>query len=83
MSSLFHAFTGCDLTSSMFGVEKKTAWAAWKQYPEVTATMMELIENLDLLAINTIHMECLEKLTSQVKSKVVYCTNSISYNYTY
>ena len=32
----FHSFTGCDTTSSFFRKGKKTAWEAWKSYPDVT-----------------------------------------------
>ena len=35
---VFHAFTGCDTTSSFHGKGKKTAWGAWKAYPEITST---------------------------------------------
>ena len=28
----FHAFTGCDSTSSFFGKSKKSAWATWVSY---------------------------------------------------
>ncbi len=33
---IFHSFTGCDTTSGFFGKGKKSAWDAWKSYPEVT-----------------------------------------------
>ena len=33
---MFHSFTGCDVTSSFFGIGKKTAWNAWESFPEVT-----------------------------------------------
>ena len=56
----FHAYTGCDLTSSMCGVGKKTAWAAWKHYPEVTRTMIELTDNPTELDEDVIHMERLD-----------------------
>ena len=32
----FHAFTGCDQTSSFKHIGKKTAWDAWSVYDEVT-----------------------------------------------
>ena len=32
----FHAFTGCDTTSAFLGKGKKSAWKAWKAYPEAT-----------------------------------------------
>ena len=56
----FHAYTGCDLTSSMCGVGKKTAWAAWKRYPEVTRTMIELTDNPTELDEDVIHLERLD-----------------------
>ena len=33
---MFHSFTGCDTTSCFFGKGKKSAWKAWKSFPEVT-----------------------------------------------
>ena len=36
---LFHAYTGCDMTSSMFGIGKKTAWTAWNAFPDATDTL--------------------------------------------
>ena len=35
---VFHAFTGCDTTSSFHGKGKKTALEAWKAYPDITST---------------------------------------------
>ena len=33
---VFHSFTGCDTISAFFGKGKKSAWEAWKSYPNVT-----------------------------------------------
>jgi len=33
---MFHSFTGCDTTSQFFNKGKKSAWEAWKSYPDVT-----------------------------------------------
>ena len=33
---VFHALTGCDTVSAFAGRGKKTAWATWKSFPEVT-----------------------------------------------
>ena len=41
----FHAFTGCDTTSSFFGRTKKTAWAIWNAYPEVNEAFIFMLEN--------------------------------------
>ena len=42
MLPLFHAITGCDVVSAMFGISKKTAWNAWIAYPEVTDTLFDI-----------------------------------------
>ena len=39
----FHAFTGCDSTSSFYGKTKKTAWATWSIYPEVSETFVFML----------------------------------------
>ena len=31
---LFHALTGCDVVSEMFGIGKETTWNAWLTYPK-------------------------------------------------
>ncbi len=36
----FHAFTGSDTTSQFLGKGKKTAWEAWKSFPEVTEAFL-------------------------------------------
>ena len=38
----FHAFTGCDQTSSFLHYGKKTAWGAWGAFDEVTAAFQAL-----------------------------------------
>ena len=47
----FHAFTGCDQTSSFAGKGKKTAWAAWQAFDEVTNAFEKVTSapNLDTL----------------------------------
>ena len=37
---IFHAFTGCDTTSAFFSKGKKSAWEAWKSFPEVTGAFL-------------------------------------------
>jgi len=39
---IFHALTGCNTTSFFAGYGKGTAWAAWKNFPDVTKTFLEL-----------------------------------------
>ena len=38
----FHAFTGCDQTSSFAGRGKNTAWATWKVFEEITPAFVAL-----------------------------------------
>ena len=40
----FHAFTGCDTTSQFLGKGKKSAWDAWKAYPEATAAFVSIVD---------------------------------------
>ena len=53
---LFHALTGCDTLSSFAGIEKKTAWAAWNVYPEVTETFEELMHMADPISDRTLEV---------------------------
>ncbi|MES9879344.1 MAG: hypothetical protein ABW185_00490 [Sedimenticola sp.] len=65
----FHAFTGCDVTSSMLGIGKKTGWNAWMNFPNVTETMITLIENPKELTYDSLQMQCIEQLTVLMYSK--------------
>ncbi len=42
---VFHAITWswCDTTSLFAGREKKTAWAVWDSYPDVTEVFLKLV----------------------------------------
>ena len=66
---LFHAFTGCDVTSFMFGIGKKTAWNAWLSYPRLTDTFIALLEDPETLDLYPGHMEHLERFTVLMYSK--------------
>ena len=65
----FHAFTGCDVTSSMLGIGKKSGWNAWMNFPKVTETMINLIENPHELAEDSLHMQHIEELTVMMYTK--------------
>ena len=41
----FHSVTGCDTTSTFFGKGKKSAWHAWKAFPEVTKAFLYMASN--------------------------------------
>ena len=60
---LFHSFTGCDTTSSFLDIGKKTAWAAWQAFPDLTETLLTLSNDPTLLTLDSIHMARLERWT--------------------
>ena len=39
---VFHALTGCDTVSSFIGDGKKTVWAVWAVFPELTHALLRL-----------------------------------------
>jgi len=65
----FHAFTGCDVASAMFGIGKKTAWNAWITFPEVTNTFIAITEDPTCLTLNSLHMRHLERWVVLMYSK--------------
>ena len=62
----FHAFTGCDVVSSMLGIGKKTAWNA---YPKVTNTFVVIIQDPSSLILDSLHMRRLERWAVLMYSK--------------
>ena len=67
--ALFHALSGCDTTSQLLGCGKKTAWGVWQSMPELTETLIALIDNPDSFAMDSIHMERLERFHVLMHSK--------------
>ena len=61
---IFHAFSGCDTTSSFNGKGKKSAWQAWNVFPEITDTFVHLADypfhNVDN---DNFHFKNLERFT--------------------
>ncbi|XP_037047284.1 uncharacterized protein LOC119082058 [Bradysia coprophila] len=43
--SLFHALSGCDTTSSSHGRGKKTFWDTWSIFPDLTKSILNLLEH--------------------------------------
>ena len=41
----FHAYTGCDCVSSVFGRGKRTAWEAWRCLPDVTKAFQQIMKD--------------------------------------
>ena len=66
---LFHAITGCDVVSAMFGIGKKTAWNAWKAYPEVTDTLIAITQDPNSFTLDSLHMQHLERWIVLMYSK--------------
>ena len=60
--SLFHALSGCDTTSQLYGCGKKTAWQAWEALPELTGVLLELRQSPDKLTIESPQMRCLDRV---------------------
>ena len=70
----FHSFTGCDTTPSFLGIGKKTAWAAWQAYADLTETLLTLSDDPTLLTLDSIHMARLECWTVVMYSKSSGCS---------
>lgn len=66
---LFHAITGCDTTSHFLGCGKKTAWTSWQNTPGLTETLMALTNNPNLLSLDSLHMQNLERFVVIMYSK--------------
>lgn len=47
---MFHAFTGCDTVSAFAGKGKKTMWAVWRVYPEITEAFVDLCSGTDVIS---------------------------------
>ena len=65
----FHAYTGCDVTSSMHGIGKKTAWNAWESHPEITKTFVAITQDPNSLTLDSLHMQRLERFTVLMYNK--------------
>ena len=60
----FHAFTGCDTTSSFFGRSKKYAWQAWSAYPEATEAFVHIAQHpYEPISLSSEHFLTLERFT--------------------
>ncbi len=78
----FHAFTGCDSTSSFFG-SKKSAWLAWNACPEVTEALLFIAANpyasVNLLLL---HYTTLERFTVVLYHKTSSLSSVVLYHKT-
>ena len=66
---MFHAFTGCDTTSSFCGIGKKTGWLTWKVFPEVSNTFQSLSKHD--LEITEEHTDALQRFAVLLYSKTL------------
>ena len=70
----FHAFTGCDQTSSFKHIGKKTAWDAWSVYDEVTEVFRCLSSAPSIEAL-TNAFPILERYTVIMYDRTSTCTS--------
>ena len=67
---VFHSFTGCDTTSVFFGKGKKSAWEAWKSFPEVTRAFLYMANHPHTpLTIECEHFRLLERFCVVIYDK--------------
>ena len=66
--------TGCNKTSSFLGIGKKTAWAAWQGYPDLTEALLTLSDDPTLLTLDSIHMARFECWAVVMYSKCSGCS---------
>ena len=67
--TLFHSLTGCDTTSQFLGCGKKTAWAVWNSFPDLTDRLVALTLNPNMFGIEAIHMQRIERFMVLMYSK--------------
>ena len=61
---VFHCFTGCDTTSAFFGKGKKSAWEAWKCYPQVTQAFLYMASHPHIeITVESQPLQLLERFT--------------------
>ena len=67
--TLFHCLTGCDITSQFLGCGKKTVWAVWNSFPDLTDMLVALTLNPNMFGIESIHMQRIEGFMVLMYSK--------------
>jgi len=61
---IFHAYSWCDTTSAFFRKGKKSAWQAWKSYPEATDAFLFMADNpFHAISSTSAHFKTIERLT--------------------
>ena len=68
----FHAFTGCDQTSSFANVGKKTAWDVWNTFNEVTQVFQQLSSTPSMSVLSDV-LPVLERYTVLMYDRTSSC----------
>ena len=69
---MFHAFSGCDTTSSFQGRGKKRALEAWNAYPELSQTFQDVSSNkFKNMAIDSAAFKVVERFVVVLYGKTV------------
>ena len=70
---MFRALTGCDTVSAFVGHDKKTAWAIWNSFPELTTALLELAHAPIEISKQPIHV--IERFVILMYDKTSTCTH--------
>ena len=65
----FHALSGCDTTSQLVSIGKKTAWDRWNCMPEITEVFLDLLDYPENFTLESPAMASLERLAVTFYSK--------------
>ncbi len=70
---IFHAITGCNTTSTFAGCGKKTAWAVWNTFPEVTDAFLHLASAPRVISSQA--MSTIERFVVLLYDRTSTCSN--------
>ena len=70
---MFHALTGCDTVSAFVGHGKKTAWATWNSFPELTNALLELAHAPTEIPEQSMHV--IERFVILMYDRTSTCTD--------
>ena len=72
----FHSLTGCDSNSAFYGVGKKRAWTAWRDFPEATDALVQISSTAEEVPDHT--MTVLEELVVRMYSSTLTDVKSVN-----
>ena len=64
-----HVFSGCDFTSAMRGIGKRTAWNTWNDMPEMTKTFIKITEEPEKQKMDSDVMSSIQRYTVRLYNK--------------